>query len=181
MTSKQKRILVAGAMLIVLLMVVLIATPKNSGETEQATLSVVEGERGFISGFGTLTSIAARKSQLICSYSYENSDGVEIGSGTAYFDGARMRINATLSNDGTIFETHSINDGVSVYTWAVTPLGAYGSVMAASAATNYIAGSGSTSADEVSRAVTFSCEPWTVSEVVFAPPSEVSFSSAPSE
>lgn len=152
----------------------------TSVETEQMD-DVEMMDEEDLSGFGSFASLLGLGRDISCEYSYTDDDG-NAGSGEGYFSGNLMRVDSVLTDtDGTVYTSHMINDGTTMYTWTETTDGTFAVMMPAAEfeedPSDYMYESETETTGEVSveQEVEYDCEGWSVDASVFVPPSDVEF------
>lgn len=160
------------------------------GETEEASLNMPEEnvvetttedtttpEDGieFLGGIGSLGDLHALGKRITCTYSYSDNRGTS-GSGVAYFDRERMRMESTLTDSGVVSETNIINDGTSLYTWSVGDEGTFAFKMPAGEThANVAPQQGRAHTKTLNEEVEYECSDWRVDESMFVPPQNIEF------
>lgn len=152
------------------------AEQESSVETE-----ATESEKESLTGFGSFASLLSMGRNITCEYTYQDEEG-GTGSGTGYFAGERMRVDSvmTMAEDGSVYNSHIINDGETMYTWTETADGTFATMMPVTETEidepmSYEETEDSSADFSAGQEVTYDCDSWSVDNSVFVPPSDVEF------
>jgi len=128
---------------------------------------------------GSFSDLSKRGGNWKCTIDAEANTGAGsvVSSGTVYVGGNKVRADFTsnVPSVGSV-ETHMIADGTDVYSWSsMMPSGFKMKQTEGEMGT----GPGATSGQGVdaNQSYAYDCDPWTGDQSVFAPPSNISFTS----
>lgn len=168
--KNQKMILGIGA-IVILILGTLFLIPKKSQAPTSTIDNSQQPQADDNSKKNTLSGLLAMGKNTECTFSYE-VNGVN-SQGTIYISGNKMRGDFSTTIKGSAQESSMINDGEYTYFWgSAMPQGVKMKVSADQAKAT----------DETKkyydpdRTVDYDCKTWTVKEVYFIPPTNVTFS-----
>lgn len=128
------------------------------------------------SGTGSLAAIMASGGSFRCDFSSQDEESASTG--TFYFNDGRYRVDVDVTMDGTLTESHMINDSATTYAWSETPDGMMG-MMFANVEYEDVPYDSSTDSNpqpvDVDESVDYNCIRASVDSALFVPPSDVEF------
>lgn len=150
----------------------------NEQNSTQEEITEVTEEK--LSGVGSMMELFTSGKSIRCTYMYED-DSTGTSEGISYFDGDRMRIDSTVTQNGKTFESHMINNQEYMWSWSTSNEGDFAFMMPAEEGKttydsfNNESPQANASIESLNETVTYDCSAWNVDESVFTAPENIKF------